>query len=210
VEATEPLEGVSETDEPKPEPLLVETSNPVGAVTVTSAVKFEPVTENVCAVEAVPAVVVKPDKVETEGFTLGDEEAPAGVTLAHVVPTRISSMSAFGVLPAFLRAIDANVVAVAAFPELLLVPPVGSVAPSVGLTQIVAMSLAVLLKSYFTTTKYVWPKTKSVGTSVYVGVPPVVLEMPSLKFAAVLTDFIETLPKRVVFAAPDVFPNETK
>jgi hypothetical protein len=33
------------------------------------------VTPNVCATEAVPAVVVKPVKVETEGVTLGDEDA---------------------------------------------------------------------------------------------------------------------------------------
>jgi hypothetical protein len=143
--------------------------------------------------------------VVTVGTTTAEE-----ATLAHVVPTRISSMSALGVPELFLRALDANVVGVVAVPELLLVPPAGSVAPSVGLTQIVAMSLAVPLKSYFTTTKYVWPKTKSVGTSVVVGVPPVVFAIPSLKFAPVLDDFIETLPKRVVFAAPDVFPNETK
>ena len=76
------------------------TSNPVGAVTVTFADKFAPVTVKVCAAEAVPAVVEKADKVETEGVTLGDEEEPAGVTSAQVLPILISSISIKGVAAA--------------------------------------------------------------------------------------------------------------
>jgi hypothetical protein len=76
------------------------TSKPVGAVTVTFADKFEPVTVNVCAADAVPAVVVKPVKVETEGVRLGDEEEPAGVTSAQVAPILISSISIKGVVVA--------------------------------------------------------------------------------------------------------------
>ena len=64
----------------------VATSKPVGAVTVTSADKFAPVTVNVCAADVGPAVVVKLVKVETEVVTVGDEEEPAGVTSAQVVP----------------------------------------------------------------------------------------------------------------------------
>ena len=74
----------------------VATSKPVGAVTVTSADKFAPVTVNVCAADAVPAVVVKPVKVETEGVRLGDEEEPAGVTSAQVVPYRIAPILRVG------------------------------------------------------------------------------------------------------------------
>jgi hypothetical protein len=46
---------------------------------VTSAVKFEPVTENVCAVEAVPAVVVNALKVGVAGLRVivGEEPLPA-------------------------------------------------------------------------------------------------------------------------------------
>jgi hypothetical protein len=47
---------------PKVAPSLA-TSNPVGAVTVMLAVRFVPVTLNVCAAEAVPAVVVNDVKV---------------------------------------------------------------------------------------------------------------------------------------------------
>jgi len=74
----------------------VATSKPVGAVTVTSADKFAPVTVNVCAADAVPAVVEKADKVETEGVRLGDEEEPAGVTSAQVVPYRIAPILRVG------------------------------------------------------------------------------------------------------------------
>jgi hypothetical protein len=70
---------------PKVAPSLA-TSKPVGAVTVTFADKFAPVTVKVCAAEAVPAVVEKADKVETDGVTVGDEEFPVGVTSAQVVP----------------------------------------------------------------------------------------------------------------------------
>jgi hypothetical protein len=44
---------VSETDEPNPEPLLVETSNPVGAVTVRLPVRVDPETEKLLASETV-------------------------------------------------------------------------------------------------------------------------------------------------------------
>ena len=67
----------------------VATSKPVGAVTVTSADKFTPVTVSVCAAEAVPAVVVKPVKAETEGVTLGDEETANTATLAQSLETII-------------------------------------------------------------------------------------------------------------------------
>jgi hypothetical protein len=45
--------GVSDTDEPNPEPLLVETSNPVGAVTVRLSVRVDPETEKLLASETV-------------------------------------------------------------------------------------------------------------------------------------------------------------
>ena len=44
---------------------------------------------NACAADAVPAVVVKPVKVETEGVTLGDEETAKAATLAQSLETII-------------------------------------------------------------------------------------------------------------------------
>ena len=83
--------------------------------------------------------------------------AASGVTLAHVSPTRISSISAFGVpepeATAFLMKIDA-IVDRFVVPELLETDPVnGSVAPKFpGFTQRVAVFGTAVL-SYFTTTK---------------------------------------------------------
>ena len=62
--------GVIDTDEPNPELLLVETSNPVGAVTVRSADKSEPETDMLPASEGVFTVVKRPEavpKADTEG-----------------------------------------------------------------------------------------------------------------------------------------------
>lgn len=56
---TEPLDGVSETEEPKPVPDEVDTSKPVGGVTTRLAVRSAPDTVNDCSDEAVPAQVAK-------------------------------------------------------------------------------------------------------------------------------------------------------
>jgi len=88
VEATEPLEGVSETDEPKPEPLLVETSKFVGAVTVIFAVRFAPVTLKFCAAEAVPAVAVKGFSVPVVVMEGPDAGAASAATLAQSLETK--------------------------------------------------------------------------------------------------------------------------
>jgi len=63
VDATVPLEGVRETEGPNPDPLLVETSKPVGAVTVRLAVSNEPETEKLPASEGVLTAV---KRFETE------------------------------------------------------------------------------------------------------------------------------------------------
>jgi hypothetical protein len=81
-----------------------ETSNPAGAVTVTSAVKFEPVTANVCAADAVPAVVVKAVRVGVAGLRV-----IVGVVAARNVPA---------MLPEFIRPV----------PEEATVPPLADVA----------------------------------------------------------------------------------
>ena len=70
VDATVPLEGVRETEGPNPDPLLVETSKPVGAVTVKSAVSSEPETEKLPASEGV-LTAVKRFETEPEAPTEG-------------------------------------------------------------------------------------------------------------------------------------------
>jgi hypothetical protein len=87
-------------------PPSCETSKPAGAATVTSAVKFEPVSANVCAVEAVPAVVVK-------GFSVGaaGSRVIVGVVAARNVPA---------MLPEFIRP----------------VPPAATVAPLADVVEV--------------------------------------------------------------------------
>jgi hypothetical protein len=75
VDATVPLEGVRETEDPNPEPLAVETSKPVGAVTVKLSVSKDPETEKLPASEGV-LTTVKMFETEpaapTEGVPLPD------------------------------------------------------------------------------------------------------------------------------------------
>jgi len=98
-----------------------------------------------------------------------------GVTLAHVVPALISSISAFGVFDPFLIQIDAKVVLPDDVPLEFETPPVGSTPPSdAGFTHSVATSFDVPLKSYLTTTRYVAPNARSLAYSVCVTVPVVV------------------------------------
>ena len=54
-EATDPLDCVKVTLDPKPEPDVLETSYPVGAVTVMSFVRFIPEMVKLCSVPAEPA-----------------------------------------------------------------------------------------------------------------------------------------------------------
>lgn len=129
----------------------VATSKLAGAVMVISAVRFEPETLKVCAADAVPCGVVKELRLPVivnwgTGFA-------AGVTEAHDVPTRISSMSAFGVAAEFRIHIDENVVTVDV-PEVLEIPPLGSLPPNDdGFTHIVEISGEAPLKSCLTTTR---------------------------------------------------------
>jgi hypothetical protein len=89
---------------PKLVPLL-ETSKPVGAVTVTLPVRFAPLTVKVCAAEAVPAVAVKLPR--DAGLTLKDggaltvpetasvrDVAPALATLILPVKTPAKALAA--------------------------------------------------------------------------------------------------------------------
>jgi hypothetical protein len=87
--ATAPEAGDSVTDAPNPLLLLVETSNPAGAVTTTEPVSAAPETENDVVEDAVPYVVVSAEvKVSTEARTVGTEGA-TGVpwTAALSVPS---------------------------------------------------------------------------------------------------------------------------
>ena len=63
VVATVPVEGVNETVFAKPDPEVVETSNPVGAVTTRAAVKLVPETVYDCSAETEPLQEVKDEKV---------------------------------------------------------------------------------------------------------------------------------------------------
>ena len=61
-EATDPLDCVKVTLDPKPEPEVLETSYPVGAVTVMSFVKLFPEMVKLCSVPAEPEHDVKVEK----------------------------------------------------------------------------------------------------------------------------------------------------
>ena len=63
VEATEPEEGVKVTELAKADPVLVETSKPVGGVTTKLALRLVPLTVNVCSVELEPEQAVKAERV---------------------------------------------------------------------------------------------------------------------------------------------------
>jgi hypothetical protein len=130
---------------------LIATSKPTGGVMVipVDALRLVAETEKLVVVDAVPYIVLK-----EAGVPELDIEIPEGVTDAQVVPTLISSMSAFGVADAFLSTIEAKALGAVELPELLVIPPEGSVPPNeVGSTQIVAISLDAPLKSYLTTIK---------------------------------------------------------
>jgi hypothetical protein len=88
--ATLPEEGENVTDPPNPPLLLVETSNPVGAVTTRLFVSDAPETEKEVGEDAVPYVVVSAElKVSTEAKTVGTAGAvgvPCTATLSALSP----------------------------------------------------------------------------------------------------------------------------
>ncbi len=107
---------------------------------------------------SVPALMVRLDKLAL--FEIG------GVTDTQVRPALISSISAFG--DAVLLFITTEAKVVTGTPSTLLfeIPPPGSVPPKeAGLTHKVAISGPTAVISYFTTTRYVVPKFKSVAIS---------------------------------------------
>jgi hypothetical protein len=87
-----PPEGVRATEEPNPEPLLVETSKPVGAVTVKSAVNSDPETENLPASEGTLAAVKRFETVpeeDKEGSPPEKSVSDMSSTFALVVPVLV-------------------------------------------------------------------------------------------------------------------------
>ena len=77
------------TDEPNPEPLVLDTSNPVGAVTVMlplAGVKFEPLTVYVNSLEVVLTVTSPNARKVCEIFITGPAAAiPAPLTATFLV-----------------------------------------------------------------------------------------------------------------------------
>jgi hypothetical protein len=64
----------------------LDTSKPEGAVTVTSPVRFTPLTVKVCGVEAVPAVVLNAANVPTAVIDGGGTTVPLTATVWLVAP----------------------------------------------------------------------------------------------------------------------------
>jgi hypothetical protein len=83
VDATVPLEGVRETEDPNPEPLAVETSKPVGAVTVKLSVSKDPETEKLLASEGV-LTTVKIFETEPAAPTEGVPPPPAAMATSQM------------------------------------------------------------------------------------------------------------------------------
>ena len=62
-------------------------SKPVGAATVTSPVRLAPLTENCCATEAVPAVVLNEASVPVAVIAGGGTTVPLSDTVWLIAPT---------------------------------------------------------------------------------------------------------------------------
>ena len=85
---TDPPEGGSETEDAKPEVLLVETSTPAGAVTVKSPDKRVPETEIVVGSEANPGAVNNPVAVPV-ATTPGVPPTPVTEILSTAIPADV-------------------------------------------------------------------------------------------------------------------------
>jgi hypothetical protein len=70
---------------PNPVPVVVDTSKPVGAVTVKLPVKFEPATVNVCSPDTVPAQAVKGVNVPVLVIVVGCTTLHTGVNVVRAI-----------------------------------------------------------------------------------------------------------------------------